>query len=285
MTSATITAENPGAAKPAGTAGNSGPAGGAVAKNNPRRLRRGQGFLYACWYNFLASLDPVMLAFAIALPISMYFMFGVNTSYSGVNIGNGNVSAHILISMTTYGALLVLNSHGVAVTLERVNGWTRQIAVTSLGVLGWTLSRIVAGLVMSLMVIGICFGVGAAAQAQMDAVTWVQAVFLVWGCAAMSSPFGIAIGYLVRSESAFGIIGAGSSILAFASGMFIPLDNMGKTVQAIAAYTPFYGVARVPVSCLDGFKSLTGWDVGSVIFWLVAFVALAIWASRRRTER
>ena len=46
------------------------------------------------------------LIFSIVLPVVFFLVFGLNAQYAGDAVGNGNVSAYVMISMALYGAIL-----------------------------------------------------------------------------------------------------------------------------------------------------------------------------------
>jgi ABC-2 type transport system permease protein len=52
------------------------------------------------------------LIFTIALPVGFFLIFGSNTEYADQSLGNGNVSAFVMISMALYGAVLATTSGG-----------------------------------------------------------------------------------------------------------------------------------------------------------------------------
>lgn len=245
-----------------------------------------KAFLIASRYNFVSFIkEPMNLSIALGIPLFMYFMFGVGRDYTSFNVGNGNVSAQILVSMTTYGVLVSLSSLGVNTALERANGWVRQIALTPLKLPGWVASKMVAGLGTAIIIVAVSFTVGYFAEAEMTTEAWIGTAIAAVICGAMAAPFGLAVSFLTKSDVSFGIVGALSSIFAFASGMFIPSDQMGSTMQKITEFMPYYGVNRIPLGFLFGLDQLTWKDWTSVIVWFVIFSGIAILAARRKTER
>ncbi|MDO5747224.1 MAG: ABC transporter permease [Actinomycetaceae bacterium] len=256
------------------------------SKNHHHKSQKIHALFAATKFNFLVSMtNPYQLGFALGMPLFMYFMFGVGAEYSQYELAHGNVSAQILVSMTTYGALIALSTHGVNTVLERTNGWVRQIALTPLGVGGWTISKIVSGLMVTMLLIAVTFSIGGIVEAEMEPSVWVATAVTVWLTSAMASPMGLAAAYWVRSDSAFAVVGGGSSVLAFASGMFIPLDQLGELMKTIAPYMPFYGVNRVPLAFIFGLEELELFDIASVIVWFVIFTGLALLGAKYRVER
>ena len=80
------------------------------------------------------------------------------------------------------------------------------------------------------------------------------------------------------------ILGPVLAILAFAGGLFVPLQFLDPAVQTVARLTPAYGVgeiARLPLTN-DAFS----WSaVVNIAVWLALFVAGAALLFRRDTRR
>lgn len=257
-----------------------------TAEPKPTRPSWFKAFLVASRRNFLAFVkQPMNLLFAIGIPVFMYFMFGTGHDYSKVNLAHGNVSARILVSMTTYGVLVSLSSLGVNTALERANGWVRQVALTPLKLWGWVASKMLAGLLTAIIIVAVCFLIGSQSEAQMTTEAWIGTAIAAVICGALAAPFGLAVSFLSKSDVSFGIVGGLSSIFAFASGMFIPSESMGATMQKITEFMPYYGVNRVPLGFIYGLDHTTWKDWTSVIVWFVIFSTVAMVAARRKTER
>ncbi len=80
------------------------------------------------------------------------------------------------------------------------------------------------------------------------------------------------------------ILGPVLAILAFAGGLFVPLQFLDPAVQTIAKMTPAYGVgelARIPLTH-DAFSWVA---VVNIVAWLALFVVGAALLFRRDTRR
>ncbi len=71
---------------------------------------------------------------------------------------------------------------------------------------------------------------------------WVATALIAWAGSLVFAAFGLFMGYLLPSENVMQIIGPGLAILAFAGGLFVPLED-GSTLQKIAQFTPMYGIS------------------------------------------
>ena len=71
------------------------------------------------------------LIFALVLPAALFFVFG-SGDQGAERVGDGNVSAYVMVSMALYGGALIAASTGSGVALERALGWSRQLRLTPL---------------------------------------------------------------------------------------------------------------------------------------------------------
>jgi ABC-2 type transport system permease protein len=89
---------------------------------------------------------------------------------------------------------------------------------------------------------------------------------------------------LLPSENVMQILGPILALLAFAGGLFVPLQFLDPTVQTLAKLTPAYGVgelARIPLT----HDPFTWAAVLNIVVWLAIFVTGAAILFRRDTRR
>ena len=66
------------------------------------------------------------VVFTLIMPAVFFLLFGSNGSYKTERLGDGNVTAYILISMAVYGAMLATTTGGAMVSIERAAGVSRS---------------------------------------------------------------------------------------------------------------------------------------------------------------
>ena len=116
----------------------------------------------------------------------------------------------------------------------------------------------------------VVFVLGAFTKAQMDTIgLWVATALIAWAGSLVFAAFGLFMGYLLPSENVMQIIGPGLAILAFAGGLFVPLED-GSTLQRIAQFTPMYGISSLAHAPLTGDPFQWVWVV-NVAAWLLVF--------------
>lgn len=224
------------------------------------------------------------VVFSVVMPPVFFILFGSSGDYKTERIGDGNVTAYVLISMAVYGAMLATTSGGAMVSIERAAGWSRQLRLTPLKPAAYVAIKLTLAMIIGLVsvivvnITGIFFG------ADLPVGEWIACAALAWVCALVFAAFGLFMGYLLPSENVMQVLGPALAILSFAGGLFVPLDTLGSTFATIAKFTPVYGVgelARYPLT-----QSGHLWEpILNVIAWTLLFALGAMWRFRRDTAR
>lgn len=145
-------------------------------------------------------------------------------------------------------------------------------------------AKLLATIVVALLALALLLVVGAwTGVVHLPALTWASLVARVLFGALPLAALGVFIGYMATGPStASPILNLIFFPMAFASGLFIPINTMPAIVQQIAPFLPAYHggmLARVAV----GVPSASAQWVHVV--WLLGFtavfLALAVWAYRR----
>src|SRR3954469_16193041 len=88
--------------------------------------------------------------FTLIMPPVFFLIFGTADMYTTQSDGNGNVTAFIMVSMALYGAMLATTSGGASVSVERSQGWTRQLRLTPLRPATYVFTKVAVAMVMGL---------------------------------------------------------------------------------------------------------------------------------------
>jgi ABC-2 type transport system permease protein len=222
--------------------------------------------------------------FTLVLPAVFFLLFGTNAANKHEAVGAGNVTGYIMVSMAVYGAMLATTSGGAMVSIERAAGWSRQLRLTPLKPAAYIAVKLVLAMIIGAVSVAVTFAVGSASGAKLPVHAWIECALLAWVCALVFAAFGLFMGYLLPSENVMQILGPVLAVLAFAGGLFAPLDTFGHTFATIAKFTPVYGVgelARYPLTH-DGTLWLA---VLNVVVWTLIFSIGAMWRFRRDTAR
>lgn len=229
--------------------------------------------------------------FVIALPVGMYLLFGLQ-DYGSLEIGYGNWTAYIMVSMAAYAASMATCNIAGQAAAEAVQGWGRQISLTKQPRYGFVVNKLVLAVVMAALGSAIVFVCGALTGAELTG-AWRWA--LAFGAAVVGSALfallGLGVGLWFKSEAAVGAASGALVFFAFFGNVFMPLSGV---MLDIAKFTPMYGyVALVRWPQLEGlvmdgevatYDSL--WAViANVAVWLLVFGGIALLGLRRARTR
>lgn len=230
------------------------------------------------------------LLFTVAFPVLMYVLIGVplrDESLTGTPVAEGGISvaAYIMVSMAMYGAMMSATQTGAAVAVERAQGWSRQLRLTTLNPFVNIVIKMIAGMVLGLLAVAATYLAGAVSGVQLTATQWIVTGLVGWLLAsAVFTTLGLFVGYLTPSENAAQVTSLVVVFLAFLGGLFYPIDSMPDFMQVIAKFTPVYGIGELARAPLTGEGFDLGWLINALV-WLGLFVVGTTWAFRRDTNR
>lgn len=230
--------------------------------------------------------NPMFTVGTIGFPIMFFGLFGLpnvkETTSAGVNVGQ-----IILVTFAVYSLLsLAMFSFGSAVATERTGGWLRLLRASPLPVPIFFVARIVAALFFGALAVAALYAfahfVGGVTLPLGLALTVLGKLLL--GLIPLIA-LGLAVGFLANPQAAQITAQLISVLMSFASGLFVPLDQLPKVVQQIAPYMPAYHLGQIVT------HSVTGQTGGEMTHWLalaafgLVFGALAVWGMKRDESR
>jgi ABC-2 type transport system permease protein len=219
------------------------------------------------------------LIFLLVMPVAFFLLFG-----SGYRHSDPGSFAYVMVSMAVYGAMIATTSIGAQVSVERSQGWTRQLRLTPLRPAGYVFTKVGCALVLGVVPVVMVLGVGAILGADLTAAEWLKVGLLSWVCSLVFASFGLFIGYLVPSENAMQFMGPLLGLMSYFGGLFQPLDTMPQALQHIAPFMPTYAVGLVARSPITG-DGMTFLHVGDLLLWTGIFVLGTAVLFRRDTSR
>jgi ABC-2 type transport system permease protein len=235
--------------------------------------------------------NPRVMVFTIAFPIVLLLLFAsifskgkdATTHFAG---GSITTDAYFTAGILAYAiSMACFSSLAIGITTQREMGLLKRFRGTP--VPSWTFiaARILGSIVMvavmavALVVIGwlvFSIKISAAGIAEL-------AVFIVLGTAAMCS-LGVALtAFTTSAESASTIAPFSTVILAFISGVFIPTDQLPKSLVQIGKFFPLAHLAEgLQAAFNTGPVHLSGENVAVLALW--GGVGLAIAARHFKWE-
>jgi ABC-2 type transport system permease protein len=222
---------------------------------------------------------------SIVVPVVFFLLFGLNKSYDSLRDGHGNVAAFVMISLALYGAVLATTFGGAMVSIERAQGWSRQLRLTPLSPVAYIIIKILTALVLGFCSVAAVYVAGIVShKPSMSVALWIATGASVWIGSLLFAAFGLFLGYLLPAENVMQLIGLILALLSFAGGLFIPLSQFAQPVQDIAKWTPLYGLNQLVHTPLLGNGVDWTWVV-NVLAWLAIFASGAVWRMRKDTAR
>jgi len=250
-----------------------------VAPLGPMLVQQAKAELLKLWRM------PAFIVVSLAFPIVFFTFFGLpnlHKSQNGIDAG-----VFLLASFAAYGAINVaLFSFGVSVAVERGQRQNVLMRATPLRPSAYLLGKAVAALLFAFLTILLLFVFGSVVGGiRLDAMTWLSLMSRLLIGLLPFVALGFATGYIASPSSAAPIINLAYLPLSFASGLFIPLDQLPGFIQKIAPYTPTYHYARLAWSAVGANVGSVGTSIVWLIGYGIAFVTLAIWGYSREQTR
>lgn len=227
------------------------------------------------------------MIFTMIMPALFYLLFGLTIPSGDQSLGpgsDGNVSAYILISMALYGAILSTSSGGAMVSIERAQGWSRQLRLTPLSSVAYIAVKMLTAMMLSAASVVAVYVVGlATGQASMPLSVWLRTAVAVWVGSLMFAAFGLFMGYLLPTENVMQVQSFALVLFAFAGGLFVDLTTMPDWYQTVAKFTPIWGLDELVHAPLGSSIGWTAWTNAAI--WLAVFAGGAAWRFRKDTSR
>jgi len=230
------------------------------------------------------SRNPRALVFTVIFPIVMLLLFASIFSKGGdarTNFQGGQIDtdAYFTAGIIAYAiAMACFSSLAISLTTEREIGLLKRFRGTPVPAWTFIAARIcrsivlVAFQVVALLVIArLAFSVRLSAEGIAEV-----AVFAVLGTAAMCA-LGIALtSVTTTADSAATIAPFGTVLLAFISGVFIPVDQLPDSLVQIGKIFPLSHLASgLQAAFGTGAVHLAGEDVAVIALWGAAGIIVA----------
>ena len=226
--------------------------------------------------------EPRLFLFTVLMPVVSYVVF------TGVGDGHGQVegvavAAALMVGMAAYGAIIGVLSIGVGVSIERTQGWLRQLRLTPLPPAQVVL---VKAFLATLTAIPSVITVGIAGYLQhhvsLSLGRWVALVLVMWVGTLPFALLGLAVGYAVPpalAQPASFISFFGLSVLG---GLLVPVAAFPRGLQHFAHVLPSNRYAELGWKAAAGTLPTTP-GLALLVGWTVLFGVLAAAAYRRST--
>lgn len=235
------------------------------------------------FHEFLKLIRVPMFAVStLVFPLMFYVIFGI--TFADQTAGGVGVTTYML---ATYGAFGVIGAalfgFGASIATERGQGWMRLKRVSPMPPMAYFVAKVVMSTTVSALIVLALFGMGATlGGVEMPADRWVGLALVLVAGALPFSAMGLAFGYLIGPNSAPAVLNLVYLPMAFASGLWIPIQQLPDVVQAAAPFLPPYHFAQLALGTFgasEGGSPLL--HLAALAGFTVAFLAVAAWGFRR----
>lgn len=230
---------------------------------------------------------PAFGFFSLGLPLIIFVFFGLQRATQLIDPHSSiTVGTYVMASMAAYtvGNVMVF-SFGMALAIERGQKQDVLLRASPLPPVVYLLAKVVNAAVFALIALLALFVFAHfTASVSLGAGVWVSlAGRLLLG----SIPFiglGLGFGYLVGPNAAPAVINFVYLPIAFASGIFVPVNQLPDFIRGIAPYLPLHPFVELGWNAIGvATDNSVTTDVLYLVAYAVGFFALAVWAYRRDT--
>ena len=225
---------------------------------------------------------PAFSATTLLLPVVLFSFFGLplvgRTGASGLDVG-----AVVLTSFAAYAVgQVMVYGFGIGVAVERGQKIDVLMRATPLPPGAYLAAKVLVAMVFGLLAVVLLFVyAGVVGGIWLAPAVWVNVIVRLLIGALPLIALGFAIGYVAGPSAAPAIVNLVYLPLAFASGLFMPLEQLPDFIQRAAPYLPTYHYAQLAWSAIGAGRE----PVLTSVTWLAGYAALFLWAAARAYHR
>jgi len=237
-------------------------------------------------YEFLKHVRmPAYAIPSITFPVMFYLLFGVMFG-GGRPAGGITVATYLLATYSTFGVIgAALFGFGVGIAVERGQGWMTLKRATPMPPFAYFLAKVAMSVIFGAIIILLLAVVGMSlGGVRIPPGQWLRlAVTLIVGAVPFCA-IGLALGYFAGPNSSVAIVNLIYMPMAFASGLWIPVEMLPPVVRSISPFLPPYHLAQLALGAIGAGQGAPAW---THIVTLAGFTALGLglaWIGYRRDE-
>lgn len=225
---------------------------------------------------------PVYSVFTLVFPLMFYTVFGL--TFGTEAAGPVNVAAYML---ATYGAFGVIGAalfgFGVGVASERGQGWLRLKRASPMPPAAYFGAKIAMALLFGLLVVLGLFALGFFLfGVRLPIPTWAALLGTLLLGALPFCALGVALGYASGPNSAAAVVNLVYLPMVFASGLWIPIEQLPGFMQRLAPFLPPYHYAQLALGTMGADRGGAAWlHLLALLAFTALFLGVALWAYRR----
>jgi ABC-2 type transport system permease protein len=225
---------------------------------------------------------PAFSATSLALPVVLFTFFAL--PFAGRTTPGGRDTG--VLSLASFGAYAVgqvmVFGFGIGVAVERGQKVDVLMRATPLPASVYLAAKIVVGMLFGLASVLVLFAYGMVVggiRLAPDVLLNVIARLLAGSLPLIA--LGFSIGYTAGPNAAPAVANLVYLPLVFASGIFLPLEQLPAFVQRAAPYLPTYHYAQLAWSAVGAGRE----PLGTSVAWLAGYSLVFLWAAVRAYRR
>lgn len=228
-----------------------------------------------------AYILPVLL-----FPAMFYVLFGILLGTSA-GTRDWDAARYLLGSYGAFGVIgAALFGMGVGVAAERGQGWLMLKRATPMPPLAFFAAKAVMSIIIGAL-ITIVLGVLAVTLGgvRLTAGVWVMLLLTLSIGAVPFCALGCLLGYVSGPSSAPAIANLVYLPMSFASGLWLPIEALPDAMQRAAPFLPPYHLGELARGIINGNGSDALTHITALAAFTVLFLAVAVFAYRRDSDR
>jgi len=225
--------------------------------------------------------------FTFAVPLVMLLIFGGAYGSAGAVDQVTGLPWIVVttVQMAGYGAMMAALSQAFNIVTERSLGWNRQLRITPLTGAGYLVSKVIAALATSAIVIVALIVISVLTfHVQLPFAGWAMAALGLWAGVIPFALIAVLIGQFAKPSYAqplFMVVFFGMAIIG---GLWVPLQIMPSWVSNVAQIVPSYWLNRLGQMGAHQSGDILE-PVLVLLGWTVVLAAFIIWRYRRDAAR
>jgi ABC-2 type transport system permease protein len=228
---------------------------------------------------------PMYAIPTLAFPVMFYLLFGV--AMGGRSAGSVSLAAYLLATYGAFGMMgIAFFGFGVGVAVERGQGWMLFKRATPMPTPAHFAGKLAMVVLFGMVLTILLFSLGSTAgKVDLPAGQWVALAGVVIAGALPFGAIGLAIGSWAGPNSAPAIVNVIYLPLAFASGMWVPIQALPRFFQALAPWLPSYHFSQLALGVIGADQGRFSWMASAVFLAAITAVSLLVArAGYRRDE-
>jgi ABC-2 type transport system permease protein len=203
-------------------------------------------------YEMLKNIRiPIYAISTIVFPLMFYVLFAIVLG-AGNGVNRGHSATYQLATLGCFGVMgASMFGFGVSLAMERGQGWLQVKRASPMPIAAYFTAKLVSAVAFSLVIallllaIGYTFG-----EVRLPVLVAARLVgILVLGSIPFSS-IGLAIGYMVRPNSAPALVNLIYLPMSFCSGLWIPIFMLPHFLQQVAKVLPPYHISQLALNAI-----------------------------------